>query len=101
LARPRRFTLSQRPLRPSRRSRPASRPERLLPSGTANPDKPQVDRQLIAAAAVESMTNRVIGRGAHRLLRARLAVREGGLQDACRHWYPCFQMPVGGEATPT
>jgi hypothetical protein len=47
------------------------------------------------------MTNRVIGRGAHRLLRARLAVREGGLQDAFRHWYPCFQMPVGREATPT
>jgi len=37
---------------------------------------------LIAAAAVGSMANRVIGRGAHRLHQVRLAVREGGLQDA-------------------
>jgi hypothetical protein len=73
LARPRRFTLSQRPLRPA---------SRLPRSGPANPDKPQVDRQLIATAAVESMANRVIGRGAHRLLQVRLAVLEGGLQDA-------------------
>jgi hypothetical protein len=39
-------------------------------------------------------------RGAHLLIQVRLAVLEGGLQEAFRHWYPRFQMPVGREATP-
>jgi hypothetical protein len=68
----------------------------------------------ISTAVVESMVNRLIERrmakkqhmrwsrrGAHLLIQVRLAVREGGLQDAFRHWYPRFQMPVGWEATPT
>ena len=39
-------------------------------------------------------------RGAHLLIQVRLAVLDGGLQDAFRHWYPRFQMPVGRKATP-
>ena len=39
-------------------------------------------------------------RGAHLLIQVRLAVLEGGLQDAFRHWYPRFQRPVAREAAP-
>ena len=39
-------------------------------------------------------------RGAHLLIQVRLAVLEGGQQDAFRRGYPRFPMPVGREATP-
>jgi hypothetical protein len=62
---------------------------------------------------VESMVNRVIERrmikkqhmrwrrrGAHLLIQVRLAVLEGGLQDAFRRWCPRFPLPVPREAAP-
>ena len=67
----------------------------------------------ISTAVVESMVNWVIERrmtkqqpmhwsrrGAHLLIQVRLAVPEGGLEDAFRRWYPRFPMPVPWEATP-
>ena len=39
-------------------------------------------------------------RSAHLLVQVRLAVLEGGLQDALRRGYPRFPMPVGREANP-
>jgi hypothetical protein len=48
---------------------------------------------LIAAAAVESMTNRVIGRGAHLLVQIRVAMLDGRLPHLFQRWYPRFRPP--------